>query len=56
MSDVVDKSAEALPADTVWAEKVSFASKLPRWVSMLGLLILFLGLWQGVTSSGSSRR
>jgi NitT/TauT family transport system permease protein len=52
MSDVVDKQAAAELADTVWAEKVSFVSKVPRWISMLGLLALFLGLWQGVTASG----
>lgn len=52
MSHVAEKPlAAALPADTVWIEKVSWISKAPRWASMLGLLVLFLGLWQGITAA-----
>ncbi|MGO4736795.1 ABC transporter permease [Bosea sp. 2KB_26] len=52
MSQVAEKPlVGALPADTVWIEKVSWISKAPRWASMLGLLVLFLGLWQGITSA-----
>ncbi|RYE33501.1 MAG: ABC transporter permease [Hyphomicrobiales bacterium] len=47
-----EASSATLPADTVWVEKVSATSRIPRWVLMLGLLALFLGLWQGITASG----
>lgn len=52
MSQGIETSSSELPADTIWAEKVSVTSRLPRWVLMLGLLALFLGLWQCVTASG----
>ncbi|WP_245943893.1 ABC transporter permease [Acuticoccus kandeliae] len=38
--------------DTVWTEHVSVASRVPRWVSMVVLLIAFLGIWQLVTALG----
>ena len=44
--------SELAIADTVWTEKVSWVSLVPRWVSMVGLLLLFLALWQIVTSAG----
>ena len=45
-------AAELGLTDTVWTEKVSWASQVPRWVSMLGLLVTFVALWQLVTSLG----
>ncbi|WP_210490891.1 ABC transporter permease [Microvirga antarctica] len=45
-------AGEILPADTVWEEKLSWFDALPRPVSMIGLLVAFLGLWQLVTGLG----
>ena len=45
-------AAASADGDTVWTERVSLASAVPRWVSMLILLVTFLGLWQLVTSAG----
>lgn len=45
-------TAIAPEGDTVWTERVSIASSVPRWVSMVVLMAVFLGLWQLVTSAG----
>jgi NitT/TauT family transport system permease protein len=45
-------TAIAPDGDTVWTERVSIASSVPRWVSMVVLMAVFLGLWQLVTSAG----
>lgn len=39
-------------SDTVWEEKVSWSAKVPRWVSMTVILVVFLSLWHLVTSLG----
>jgi NitT/TauT family transport system permease protein len=39
-------------ADTVWTERVSIISRVPRWASMILLLLIFLAMWHAVTSSG----
>src|SRR3712207_2420142 len=38
--------APAVPEQTVWVERVSWIDRVPRWVSMLALLIGFLVVWQ----------
>jgi NitT/TauT family transport system permease protein len=40
--------ASAIPEQTVWAERVSWIDRVPRWISMLALLIGFLIVWQVV--------
>ncbi|WP_312950773.1 ABC transporter permease [Agrobacterium sp.] len=38
--------------DTIWTERVSWISLLPRWVSMTILMLAFLSCWQLVSSAG----
>jgi len=38
--------------DTVWTERVSLISLIPRWVSMTLLLVAFIGIWHLATSAG----
>lgn len=38
--------------DTIWTERVSRISRVPRWVAMALLMAAFLGIWHGVTSAG----
>ncbi|MDF2812425.1 MAG: binding-protein-dependent transport system protein [Microvirga sp.] len=45
-------AGEGLPPDTIWDENLSWFDALPRAVSMFGLLVVFLGLWQLVTGLG----
>jgi NitT/TauT family transport system permease protein len=53
MSELAAAGSATLPeGDTVWTERVSIASSVPRWVSMVILMAVFLGLWQLVTSAG----
>jgi len=55
MSDTItatDRPDDHVVEDTVWVEKVSFASRMPRWVSMLGLLFVFLTGWHLITAAG----
>ena len=54
VSKIAPAAAHSEPAlpDTVWVEKVSWVSLVPRWVSMVGLLVVFLALWQTVTAAG----
>ena len=35
--------------DTIWVEQVSWIDRIPRSVSMLAVLAVFLGLWELVT-------
>jgi NitT/TauT family transport system permease protein len=46
-----DSDPNALP-DTVWSEHVSWIDRVPRSVAMIGILAVFLGLWQGLYSFG----
>ncbi|GHC78266.1 ABC transporter permease [Limoniibacter endophyticus] len=53
MTDVTWNSEKpSSEEDTVWVEKVSWVSRVPRWMSMLALLIAFLAVWQLATASG----
>jgi NitT/TauT family transport system permease protein len=38
--------------DTVWEEKVSWSARVPRWVSMSIILVVFLSMWHLITSLG----
>lgn len=38
--------------DTVWTEQVSLIDKIPRSIGMVGLMLAFLALWQGIHISG----
>jgi NitT/TauT family transport system permease protein len=38
--------------ETVWKEESHWLDRVPTPVAMLALLAVFLGIWQGVTSSG----
>lgn len=42
---------EAYPS-TVWKEEVSWVDRLPRWVSMSFIFIVFVGIWEMTTASG----
>jgi NitT/TauT family transport system permease protein len=45
-------AAKALPADTVWAEHVSWIDRVPRAVSMIFLFLAFVTIWQVVSMLG----
>lgn len=38
--------SQSIPADTVWTEKVSLIDRIPRSVAMIGLFLIFIGIWQ----------
>jgi NitT/TauT family transport system permease protein len=38
----------AVPVQTVWAEEVSWADKIPRSVAMIAIFLVFIGIWQFV--------
>lgn len=52
MSQATLTAAEAPQPDTVWVEQVSWFDRIPRSVAMIGLFLAFIGIWQGVSSSG----
>ncbi|MFN7104283.1 MAG: ABC transporter permease [Pseudorhizobium sp.] len=55
MIDLASKAVEAGMTDvedTVWTEKVSWVSRVPRWVAMVALLAIFMTLWQLFTAAG----
>jgi NitT/TauT family transport system permease protein len=55
MSDVAQPAVLELrqeDEDTVWTERVSRISRVPRWVAMALLMATFLGIWHAVTSAG----
>ena len=43
---------EANPPSTVWVENVSWFDRVPRWVSMVVIFVVFLALWQGTHMTG----
>ncbi len=43
---------EAPPPSTVWVENVSWFDRVPRWVSMTAIFVLFLAIWQGTHMTG----
>ena len=54
MTDTTSDRPAPVPAegDTVWTEPVPFIDRIPRPVAMVGLLVVFLGLWQVVHVTG----
>ena len=51
MTAIADRAHDT-PPDTVWTEQESFLDRIPRAVSMLGLFVAFVGIWQIVFISG----
>jgi NitT/TauT family transport system permease protein len=47
---VSDIAADA--PSTVWVEKTSWFDRVPRWVSMLTIFVVFVGIWEAVHVSG----
>ena len=39
-------AAPLMPEQTVWSEHVSWIDRVPRWVSMVALMVGFLAVWQ----------
>ncbi|MGJ8625306.1 MAG: ABC transporter permease [Yoonia sp.] len=53
MSDVqTNKPSEVDIDDTVWTEEVALIDSMPRWLAMSLVFIVFIGIWQFVTSFG----
>lgn len=44
--------AGTAPADTVWVEQDSWFDRIPRAVSMIGLAVAFIAIWQFVSTIG----
>ncbi|WP_223421546.1 ABC transporter permease [Tateyamaria pelophila] len=38
--------------DTVWTQEVAFIDSVPRWIAMTFVFVVFIGVWQFVTSFG----
>lgn len=38
--------------DTVWVQEVAFIDSVPRWIAMTFVFVVFIGIWQSVTSFG----
>lgn len=38
--------------DTVWVQEVSLIDSIPRWIAMLFVFAVFIGIWQFVTAFG----
>ncbi|SEN72471.1 NitT/TauT family transport system permease protein [Loktanella fryxellensis] len=38
--------------ETVWIEREAFIDRIPRWIAMLGLFIIIVGIWHVVTTTG----
>jgi NitT/TauT family transport system permease protein len=51
LSERSETPGEPIP-ETVWTEQVALIDRIPRPVAMAGLLLAFLGLWQGIHVSG----
>lgn len=41
-----------VPPETIWVERESWINRVPRWVGMTFVLLVFLGLWWFVTATG----
>jgi NitT/TauT family transport system permease protein len=44
--------SDSSPADTVWTERVALIDRIPRWVAVIGLFVVFLAIWELVFVSG----
>ena len=47
-----DRRRSPRPFETVWAEQVSWADRIPRSVAMIVIFLVFLGIWQFVHAFG----
>lgn len=45
-------AADDIQSDTVWEEKISWSARVPRWLSMTAILMVFLAFWHLITSLG----
>ncbi|NKX43625.1 ABC transporter permease subunit [Roseicyclus persicicus] len=52
MSDVQTDRAVDDGQDTVWVQEVAFIDSVPRWAAMTFVFVVFIGVWQLVTSLG----
>ena len=43
---------ETVFPETVWEEEVAFIDRIPRPIAMIGILVVFIAVWQGLTSFG----
>lgn len=48
----ISDAAPASEADTVWTETVPLVDRIPRWVQMLFVFVVFVALWDLVTRFG----
>ena len=44
-----ENAAGAKIEDTVWVEQEPFIDRIPRWISMIGLFVLIVGIWYAAT-------
>ena len=44
-----ETTAKAEIENTVWVEQEPFIDRIPRWISMIGLLVLIVGIWYTAT-------
>lgn len=52
MSEVQTDQPSDDVEDTVWVQEVSLIDSIPRWIAMLGVFVVFIGIWQLVTGLG----
>ncbi|VVT16691.1 ABC transporter permease [Rhizobium sp. EC-SD404] len=53
MTDVpLHADGETVFPETVWEEEVAFIDRIPRPIAMIGILVVFIAVWQGLTSFG----
>jgi NitT/TauT family transport system permease protein len=53
MTDVpIHADGETVFPETVWEEEVAFIDRIPRPIAMIGILVVFIAVWQGLTSFG----
>lgn len=52
MTDIRTDQPAASDADTVWVQEVAFIDSVPRSIAMTFVFVVFIGIWQLVTSLG----
>jgi NitT/TauT family transport system permease protein len=48
----VHADGETVFPDTVWEEQVAFIDRIPRGIAMVAILLVFIAVWQAVTTFG----
>jgi NitT/TauT family transport system permease protein len=48
----IHADGETVFPETVWEEEVAFIDRIPRPIAMIGILVVFIAVWQGLTSFG----